>query len=544
MRFLLSLCLLLLALPASAQQFTRQMLYQQNNASFFNNNYGYVTPKSVNNMFTNMIGNTGLLGDSNTWTGSNIFLGPTNIPAIASLGCESATVQGFVGDGSTDNVSAWTTWSTVHSGSACLHFTHGTYKFSTAISKTLASGNVALTIEGDGAEGTSLYWPNGSGGMTIVYNGPGNASHFRNIGFTTGQAGGGAGLTLTQAGACMLDFAATSLDHTRFAGSDQTGSGSTNYWTIANSILGVSGISWTDATITGPGSGAYGIGINVAGTGSGCYSLVLSVGIGTNIASVQNGIILNTYVQGVTINQTNIDNGAGPAVWIPTGAIGITQVAVSNSQFNQLTSHQLYIQAPIAGLLVSNNLIYVNTNYGGVVATGNNLADFSITGNNFSGNSLTGTSGIYIVGSYSGGVPGTITGNTFKTLGTGINLGAATNDIKVQGNSYGGNTTDINSPGSQPIYDAPGYMTTANLSSCGGSPSIDVFATDFGGQITEGTSASGCNVNWKTNRTVWPNCTVSSPSGGPTPTWSTNAVGLAFAHSTGSGYKYNYVCTP
>ncbi len=74
--------LLLIAFPASAQTFTRQMLFQQNNQSFFNNSQGYVHPSTVNGMNQNMIQAFGLLNDTNTWTGTNIFTGPITIHGV------------------------------------------------------------------------------------------------------------------------------------------------------------------------------------------------------------------------------------------------------------------------------------------------------------------------------------------------------------------------------------------------------------------------------------------------------------------------------
>src|SRR5208282_6542679 len=97
-QYLLSIILLAIS-PASAQTFTRSMLFQQNSQSIIpapgsRTAYlpaGAVNPSSDQGMITNIIQAMGVLSDTNTWsgqntfTGSTVFSGPTSIPGATYL---------------------------------------------------------------------------------------------------------------------------------------------------------------------------------------------------------------------------------------------------------------------------------------------------------------------------------------------------------------------------------------------------------------------------------------------------------------------------
>jgi hypothetical protein len=88
----LILCILLLAFPASAQTFTRSMLFQQNDQSIMPAPgsrtpflpYGAVNPTSDHGMFVNIIQGMGLLADNNTWRGNNTFTGTVSFGGTIS----------------------------------------------------------------------------------------------------------------------------------------------------------------------------------------------------------------------------------------------------------------------------------------------------------------------------------------------------------------------------------------------------------------------------------------------------------------------------
>lgn len=95
------------------------------------------------------------------------------------------------------------------------------------------------------------------------------------------------------------------------------------------------------------------------------------------------------------------------------------------------------------------------------------------------------------------------------------------------------------------IFNLPMAPITS-LTGCGsGSPSIAAGSTPRRGTITEGTSATGCVVNYPNNLPYAPNCVVSSPTGSALPTsYSTSVSALTIVNGAASGNQYTYVCSP
>lgn len=80
-------------------------------------------------------------------------------------------------------------------------------------------------------------------------------------------------------------------------------------------------------------------------------------------------------------------------------------------------------------------------------------------------------------------------------------------------------------------------------SSCGGgSPSLDATASDGGGTITEGSSASGCTLTFAHAYNTAPHCTVSSPTGSALTSYTATASALTIVNGSASGDKFTYVC--
>jgi hypothetical protein len=82
------------------------------------------------------------------------------------------------------------------------------------------------------------------------------------------------------------------------------------------------------------------------------------------------------------------------------------------------------------------------------------------------------------------------------------------------------------------------------LSGCGTSPSLDSRGSDMAGNITEGSSATGCtltfNVPFKLSA---PHCMISSPNGAPFTGYTTSQTQLAITNASASGNIYSYICT-
>jgi hypothetical protein len=86
--------------------------------------------------------------------------------------------------------------------------------------------------------------------------------------------------------------------------------------------------------------------------------------------------------------------------------------------------------------------------------------------------------------------------------------------------------------------------SSAQLSSCGGSPSISTGATDGDGTITEGTTATGCVLTFINPWWTTPECTLSSPNGASSTSFSATTTALTIANLSSSGSKFKYHCVP
>lgn len=86
--------------------------------------------------------------------------------------------------------------------------------------------------------------------------------------------------------------------------------------------------------------------------------------------------------------------------------------------------------------------------------------------------------------------------------------------------------------------------TGPSLSSCGGgSPALTANSTDTVGTFTEGTTSTGCKLTFGTTFVQAPVCVANVVSGGNAITGITTTPNdVTFAHSSGSGGVYNYIC--
>jgi hypothetical protein len=108
-------------------------------------------------------------------------------------------------------------------------------------------------------------------------------------------------------------------------------------------------------------------------------------------------------------------------------------VITGGNQFNTLGT-QILIAQPVFDLTVSGNLIFIENGQKGLWLDAAETvgAGDSIVNNNFTGESTSGTTGLLVSDSNPGAV---VTGNTFNTLGTGVNL-TGTGGWNVQANTY------------------------------------------------------------------------------------------------------------
>lgn len=315
----------------------------------------------------------------------------------------------------------------------------GTWTFASEIVFTYPTGVFGLSLTGNGADTTNLYWPS-TDGVNVTANNARNWISVRDLSIVTGASSfTGIAIENTVQGS---DFAANDFTNVTFRGSD--GGAQTLYWGLALKVVGFCQVNYTGLLVYGSSTGSPGTGVTLAGiAASGHYSLIhnftdctwLNVGLGVEIV---------TYVQGIIFNQCDFTNGASD-IEVAMSAIGTTQLAIVASQFAG-ESNRIVIQGPCAGLLMSANLIYVATGMIGLAVNGVCIQT-AITGNSFVGNTTSGTFGV-VMNSASNG---TIVGNSFWGFNTAVDLSSTSSGWNVQSNSYANNTNNTANAGTNVV---------------------------------------------------------------------------------------------
>jgi len=374
-----------------------------------------------------------------TVTGSTTL----GLPPIVAGGCKNILSYGGAGDGSTDNTQPLiNALAASTDGRACVYFPPGKFSFTSGVSYTLPSPGASVTIRGEGADVTELTWPNAGGGITVNYSSPGNSSHFRDMTISTGQKSGGNGIHLRQT-SCLNQFAQSDIHRVTFRGADNNaGTGGNDYWSIGYLMDGVSGTSID--TVTAYGSAyAQGVGGQYQGSSAGCYAIYHNVSKAT-FNDLNMGVVYGTYSQGLTITQSNFQNGV-TAIYVPPGSVGQAQLQVSDSQIFA-SGNGISLLSGVGGVMIHGNDFFAGASNSAVLIS--QYAQVSITGNVFNSQGGTGTVGIALGSPTSPGQAAVISGNLFGGLSVGVLLQAGSSNVNVQSNVYTGNTTNVDNLGS------------------------------------------------------------------------------------------------
>jgi hypothetical protein len=343
------------------------------------------------------------------------------------LSALNAVAFGADPTGASDSTPAWTAMLAAlpSTQGGAIYFPRGKYKFNSALYVTLSGTMTSLTVLGDGADVTKLYWPGGDG-LTIDYGGDyQNAAHVRGLSLTTGATGTGNALRLYMSAAIgnPANTAISTVYNVSAHGDD--GYAVSHYWNVGLVLDNVSNTQVEDLSIIGPAA-VGGNGILIQGKpGSGTYAVVLNVDKCT-FNWLTSGIIYGSYVQGVTVDQSNF-TAVYQGIIAPGGETGVLQMlTVTNSQFAP------QLAAIIGGVVIgnhqiSNNLIFVPPNGFGIFMQ---AANGTITNNTFICANTTNTTGIQMSG---GG--GDIIGNNWIAVGhIGIQLDAGCTLVQTHNN--------------------------------------------------------------------------------------------------------------
>lgn len=385
------------------------------------------------------LGSLQVLGNA---TGSQRPATATNFSAfVAQISqCVQANSIGFVGDGSTSNDAAFNAfWPSPVFVNTCLEFGVGKYAFSAAINKTMAAALQSVTIRGQGSDLTSLFWTAG-GGMKITQGNPLNSVHIRDLSIITGSANTGSGLWLNSS-QILASAVQSDVTNVQFRGNDWDDiNANTTYWGIGLNILGWSNLLANNVNTYGKIIAAGGgIGVQVGGSGT-IPTIVVSFE-NSNFFAHNIGVKLNSFWEGITFFncnwqlQTGIAGLSVPAAQTHTGP-GLN---IISSQFDS-AGNQIDLASSVPQLVMTGNTINTvgNSTFGLRQVGGSNS---QITGNQFTSGGGTGGTAVF----YSG-TNGTIVGNGFVGMATGIDITGA-NNVTVNPNNYASVTTSVTNPG-------------------------------------------------------------------------------------------------
>jgi hypothetical protein len=427
---------------------------------------------------------TAALGTNSTQIANAAF-------TVAGKPCPSILDNGGNNTGTADNAAAFAATAALGpAGQACVYFPPGTYEFLSQASYTMTAAAQSISILGAGADVTQLTWPNASGGILITYYNTSDSVHVRNMTLTTQQAGGGTGLELTTS-ACISNFAQNDIENVNFRGANNLGPGGSDYWNNAYLVNEVSNTTVDSVTVYGSlgGSSALGNGGVYQGTST-CEAIYHNIAKSTfNGLSI--GIIYGNDTQGMTILQSNFENG-NTAIDVPSGESGLAQLQVSNSELGTTgTANEITLASPVNGTLISNNYFAVPVNASGVFAS--EADQYTIIGNIFIASSNTHGTGIAIEGqSTTNG--GTIIGNLFTSLTTGIDLTSTSTGNVVKNNYFSADSNNVVNAGTGNLIETD-YSTPPTISSGFGTSPLIVDANgtaSFVIQIgTGGTASTG-----------------------------------------------------
>lgn len=413
------------------------------------------------------------------------------------------------------------------------------------------SGNVTQTVQAVAGTPT-ITWGNTSGTPAVTASAPlAITAATGNITCTT------CGVT----GSPLSQFAATTSAQLLGVISDETGSGLAvfnNGPTFIAPILG------TPASATLTNATGLPISTGVSGLGTG-VATALGINIGTAGSVITNGGALGTPSSGTLTNATGLPVstgisglGTGIATWLATPSSANLAAAVTDETGTGLL---VFSTSPVFSTSITSPIVYGGSANGSVLtlqstSSGTPSADsVKIRANSsdiLTVSSTAVTSSVALrpgAGSFSAGV-----GQIYTVVGGGANgmtitaqdSGASgTNDFGFFSISGGELFTNPHSKNDIKLVGGNGHIRTGSaapaLSSCGTSPSIS--GSDTAGEVTMGTTATGCVITFAIAFAAAPYCVVTfqnSPLASQS--YSVSATAITTVQTSTSNNKLNYHC--
>jgi hypothetical protein len=372
--------------------------------------------------------------------------------ADASTACVDIRSHGGAGDGMTDNAAALTAaYAALPTTGGCIEFPGGKFVFRSGVTFDFPSGAASITLQGAGPDATILHWPQSDSGLVFNYSDPQSSTHVRDLTLTTGLTGGGVALTLQtnhsqSAQGSQALIAQNDVSNVTIRGDD--GGGVNEYWGTGIVVSGVSFIDVNGLAVYGDGR-TGGTGLSLSGLAPADASKQPLFGLYYNITAsyfigLGLGLHYGTYIQGVTINTTNFQNGMGPAIKSDDGEQGLGNLTIESCQFN--VGGSALIQG-LSGFQVqmTNSIMFLLTNQVGIDLSRAGATFTQITGSSFAGSGATNTTAI-VIGP--GSVGAVISGNAFVSDTLAVHLMAGSANANVESNFYLNTTTHVLDDGS------------------------------------------------------------------------------------------------
>ena len=421
----------------------------------------------------------GLLNGNNTYSGTSTFTGPVilpngtitnayraNMPAHTvsanptnSAGVPQdvqlfpANVVWFGADptGAADSAAAINAALTA---SNFIFFPPGTYKVLSRISYTINSAS-SVTISGSGQDVTVINWPSAAGGFLFNFTSATSGAHLRDFTLTTGVPGGGSAISLSQTLSVGNPGIPATTDISRITLRGSDGYGVTNYWTTGILISNVSGIQMDNITIAGS-SAQVGTGISFTGLpSSSTYAVVLDISK-SSFFNLGTGFIYGSFIQGVTITQTNFVFVTTSISTIGSETGALVQLAVTDCQFNPGPASggsAINLQTALGGVQILNNFFVIGgPSQAGVVVA--HAAHGQIAFNQIQGIGSSNAFGV-IIGPQVSGAPFIVSHNDiygFGSGGLGIWTQSGSASVLVDGHVFSANTTNTTDSGTGNHY--------------------------------------------------------------------------------------------
>lgn len=442
-----------------------------------------------------------------TWTAPQTFAGGVIFPTTSyaqivttSTGASvfspilDATAFGAVGDATTNNNAALAAISTqvsaLHTAGypgVEVRFPCGRFKATAQFSLSPTNGK-NVTIKGGGNNCSELFF-SGSNGIVVNLANQYASATVEDIGIVTDDTTGAYTAVRYSLPAGIVDpFNATNaLNRVSLHGYD--GYGTSTYWGIGffqdkSSFVNLNDFNYAGAT------GNKGIGVKLQGdTGTSHFNVVTNV-VSSNFAYYDKAIWYGTYYQGLQVTTTNFTGGAY-GIYVPAGAAMVDQLSVTNSQFGQNATADIFLGSKMSAFIATGNLFIPR---GTAIVTAG-LVNSSITANSFQAYSAGVGTALNIGSSGDTAESVAISGNTILSLASGINIASgATAAIST---NVIWNTTAPYTNSSSTTFQSGNIVNSAMLSSqliLGGSSGLPV-STGISGLGTGVATALGNATN-------------------------------------------------